>query len=358
MGLFDKFRTPKWKHEDAKVRLEAVKELDDQEILAEIAKNDSDKDVRKEAVKKISNESVLADIAENDSDKDVREEAVERIGDESILLNLAQNEGNWDARIKLTKLHPELDIDYNDLKNMDDNELINVIKNNPQNNIRVSAIEKLTNEDNLIYLVENYSNDFIIAAAIKNPNLKNTEVLNNICESIDLSDDTYSIYSSLIKNPNFKNQNALKNFADYTLNNHDCAEAVRKITDEEMLIDFALNYNKGDFPWIVRGAAAANPNLKDENILNRLAYGAGDYNGNGEHVILCTFSNPNIDQKVLENIAKDTSAKGRYGAIENMTNKNALIELINTPIENDSLKYISEEAQKRLNELQDDGENK
>ena len=39
MGLFDKFRKPKWQHEDWEVRSEAVKELDDQKILAEIAKN-------------------------------------------------------------------------------------------------------------------------------------------------------------------------------------------------------------------------------------------------------------------------------------------------------------------------------
>ena len=31
MGLFDRFKTPKWQHKDSKVRLEAVKELNDDE---------------------------------------------------------------------------------------------------------------------------------------------------------------------------------------------------------------------------------------------------------------------------------------------------------------------------------------
>ena len=52
MGLFDKLLTPKWKHKDPNVRLEAVKGLDDQEILAEVASNDSYSDIRLEAVKK------------------------------------------------------------------------------------------------------------------------------------------------------------------------------------------------------------------------------------------------------------------------------------------------------------------
>jgi hypothetical protein len=65
MGLFDKFKKPKWKHEDAKVRLEAVNELDDEKILVRIAMDDSNVDVCCEAVKNISDESVLAGIARN-----------------------------------------------------------------------------------------------------------------------------------------------------------------------------------------------------------------------------------------------------------------------------------------------------
>ena len=57
MGLFS--RTPKWQHEDPEVRFKAVKKLHDQEILHEIAKNDSDKDVREEATNKITDETTL-----------------------------------------------------------------------------------------------------------------------------------------------------------------------------------------------------------------------------------------------------------------------------------------------------------
>ena len=79
MGFFDNIMKPKWQSKDWKKRLEAVKELDDQEILIDLAKNDPDKDVRVAAVKKVNDKSVLISISENDSDLDVREAAVKRL---------------------------------------------------------------------------------------------------------------------------------------------------------------------------------------------------------------------------------------------------------------------------------------
>lgn len=79
MGLLDSLRKPKWQSKDWKKRLEAVKELDDQEILIDLAQNDPDKDVRAAAVKKVDDKSVLISISENDPDLDVREAAVKRL---------------------------------------------------------------------------------------------------------------------------------------------------------------------------------------------------------------------------------------------------------------------------------------
>ena len=62
-----------------KKRLEAVKELDDQEILIDLAQNDPEKDVREAAVKKVNDKEVLISITENDPDQDVREAAVKRL---------------------------------------------------------------------------------------------------------------------------------------------------------------------------------------------------------------------------------------------------------------------------------------
>lgn len=53
-------------------RIEAVKRLDSQEILADVAKSDCDCRVRFQAVKRISDERVLAEIAQNDSNVCIR----------------------------------------------------------------------------------------------------------------------------------------------------------------------------------------------------------------------------------------------------------------------------------------------
>jgi hypothetical protein len=78
-GLLDSLKKPKWQSKYWKKRLEAVKELDDQEILIDLAQNDPDSDVRAAAVKKVNDKSVLISISENDPDLDVREAAVKRL---------------------------------------------------------------------------------------------------------------------------------------------------------------------------------------------------------------------------------------------------------------------------------------
>ena len=65
MGFKDLFK-PKYEHSDYKVRIESLKELDDQEIITNMAKNDKNWRVRLEAVKKVNSDAVLADIANNE----------------------------------------------------------------------------------------------------------------------------------------------------------------------------------------------------------------------------------------------------------------------------------------------------
>ena len=83
MGLFDKFKKPKWENEDPEKRIEGIKELDDQKILLTVDTKDKIKNVRKEAV----NQTELYNIANNDKEDIIREEAFEHITDENLLMN-------------------------------------------------------------------------------------------------------------------------------------------------------------------------------------------------------------------------------------------------------------------------------
>jgi len=80
MGLLDKLKPqPRWKHTDPSVRLEAVRELEDQAELAILAEFDPDARVRRSATARIADPSVLGRIAAADSDPEARDRAADRL---------------------------------------------------------------------------------------------------------------------------------------------------------------------------------------------------------------------------------------------------------------------------------------
>ncbi len=93
MGIIDRLRAqPRWKHADAQVRFEAVRELadDQQEAFAALAR-DAEARVRRAAVTRLEAPSVLGDVLAHDVDESVRVEARSR------LLSLAVGSDDPDA---------------------------------------------------------------------------------------------------------------------------------------------------------------------------------------------------------------------------------------------------------------------
>lgn len=79
MGILEKLRPqPRWKHTDPAVRAAAVYELgpEEGEALRTLAREDAEARVRRAAVTRLDDETVLAEIARTDPDEDVRLEAV------------------------------------------------------------------------------------------------------------------------------------------------------------------------------------------------------------------------------------------------------------------------------------------
>jgi hypothetical protein len=80
MGLLDKLKPqPRWKHTDAAVRLEAVRELEDQIELAALAETDTDLRVRRAAVAKLTDPAALGRIVAAESDADAKDRAADRL---------------------------------------------------------------------------------------------------------------------------------------------------------------------------------------------------------------------------------------------------------------------------------------
>lgn len=103
MWIVELFR-PRWKHEDPKVRLEAVKNLVNSAKLAELAKSDRSFDVREAAIQKLADQTVLADIARSAATSDpLRVLAAERLVDQvlgqSVIACLAQSSCSGPVRL-------------------------------------------------------------------------------------------------------------------------------------------------------------------------------------------------------------------------------------------------------------------
>jgi hypothetical protein len=93
MGLLDLFK-PKWKHSDAEVRSDAVRQLGegDKATLAEIARGDEDARVRRIALKKIVDADLLKELSEHDPDEALRRTAAEKAAELWLAAALAQGD--------------------------------------------------------------------------------------------------------------------------------------------------------------------------------------------------------------------------------------------------------------------------
>jgi len=91
-GLFSK---PEHESKDPDVRLRAVGELDDQHVLAELAKTDTSPRVREAAVTRISDQDILMDVALNGREIDARVSAVGRIESQQNLAEVIKVRKNY-----------------------------------------------------------------------------------------------------------------------------------------------------------------------------------------------------------------------------------------------------------------------
>jgi len=80
MGILDKLKPqPRWKHSDPAVRLEALRDLEDQPELRVLAQSDPDARVRRAAVARVAAPDVLGIVAASDADLETRDRATDRL---------------------------------------------------------------------------------------------------------------------------------------------------------------------------------------------------------------------------------------------------------------------------------------
>ena len=190
MGLLDKDLIRDLKHKDSEVRLEAVKKINDESVLADVINNDSDLFVCLEALQKISDESVLADIIKNHSDSFFRRKALNKISDESVLAYVAKNDSEERIRLEAVK------------KITDESVLADVAKNVSDGRVRFEAVKKISDESILTEVGKTFyqeAYEIFKKYDVEPENLQNIAAVNTDCSNFTVIARISDIFGSVNK---------------------------------------------------------------------------------------------------------------------------------------------------------------
>ncbi|MBR0471583.1 MAG: hypothetical protein IJI98_02665 [Methanosphaera sp.] len=346
MGFLNNLFKPKYQNSNWKVRRDAVKELTDENILMDIAKNDESHHVRSEAVDNpnLTDEETLIYIIKNDKQlfKNNYLRIVEKINDKGVLSEIAETHFNDDVRLKAAiksnneKVLMELLLKYEDvtytmnkdyldaLKMIaDEDKLIKIAEYANNKRLRIEAISRLNNQDTLINIAAYDKNSEIREKATEK--IENKELLSEkIKEKERMEIERTKQFNLDIAKTN-----------KYKSNRH---SAIVDLDDEELLKDIALNGEYQD----TREEAAYK--ISDENILKDIAT-----NANEKWVRRVALWNVE-DQEFLADILKSDTDIVREVAAMKITDEKILFETA----KHDSSIRVRDIAKDRLKELYPD----
>jgi len=201
--------------ENIYVRIEAVKRIRNQEWLADIAKNDCGIHVRLEAVKNLEKQDVLFDIYRNDEDSHVREATIPRITRPDSLAFIACNH----HEIKICR---EAVLRINPKHALAQDAFAKVAKQAKQEKIRQLAVSKLSDSNLLSDILKTETSEEIRRIALKM--IRDERVLVDIITSNSVK---YSFeYRLAIKNIEHKGilEDLARNGSDPELRSEACAK--------------------------------------------------------------------------------------------------------------------------------------
>lgn len=232
---------------DGTVCIAAMKRIHNQNIFKEIVYDEyKSKDARKFAIKQIDDEKILAQIVLDNPFWPSPEYALENITDQSILMDIlnkmdTSNRYREDvlAKIKDKSLIKEMSMDDPDAVHAitDENTLINLVKNSSNPKVRRRAVQKITNQAVLKDVVKNDADGKVRYFAVYK--IKDDKVLLDVLKN----DGDIEVCKGAIRN--ISDQNVLKSIAkdasqDYSYRR----EAIGKINDKAFLQNLAEQDNR------------------------------------------------------------------------------------------------------------------
>lgn len=229
-----------------KIRTFAVGKITDEELLTEFALNDKSDDVRKFAVLFLSNQTTLIKIANNDKDSDVRINAINKIKDIDYLTNL------------LLDYNEKISIRLAALANISDQKIlikVSVMDHENYNKMKTiikKIIERIKNQDDLIYIARNANNYQVRISAVQK--IDNQKVLFSIAKN----DVNKVSYAAAVKLEDEKDKAAI-------IIKTGTFSAINQITSEEVLLEIINKVQN------IRVTDRAIKKINNKEILNNIA---------------------------------------------------------------------------------------
>src|SRR5262245_57571219 len=225
MGLLDKLKPqPRWKSPDPLMRLEAVRELEDQSELAQLAETDPDVKVRRAAVVKVTDPAALGRVVASESDAETRDRAADRLAAYATSPDTDEPTALLAARA-LT----------------DPRRLAVIAKSEATDSVRADALSRLTDERSLGNVARHAKHEVTARAAADR--LTSHEALVEVAEHADHREVALAAFEralsggkdlALLKSVESRaQQKAVSKRARALIQEIEEAEAARRAADEE-----------------------------------------------------------------------------------------------------------------------------
>lgn len=318
-------------HRDSEKRNAAVQALDSQTLLADVASNADDRNTRLAAVAKITDEQLLAQIARKITiDTEMISRVMAKIRTPALLSDLAKNATSPDVRIAaagpddqpalveiVKKKSLGKTIRQRALAKLTDQTLLAELSR-PSADIdtRKAAISRLTDQQTLLDLIKNDPDIKIREHAVKH--LTDQKTLLEIALANPIEEDGHSINGmAAAAMETITDQTMLVEIAEKVPFPPVAWDAIRRVTDEQLLISLAKDKNRD---YDIRRIATEK--LTNQKILSDLAQ--NDTNSDIRAAATANLDDP----KLLASIAKnDRDDNVRKNAVEKLTDQELLADI-------------------------------
>lgn len=260
-------------------RREMVRRIYNHFVLQELALSDEDECVRYWAMYSVFDEKTAYDVAMNDDNRFVREMATIKIWDEDLLYDvvlkdmeiLISNENDYEKLYGINKLLSAFVIEEINL----DDDLFEVMYRFHDDNVAVKTLRFFNFRDILMKVIGDLSKENVLRKISFDGDINGIEAIDEIGDENLLTKIVVNSKIPQISQRAFKNIKNEMNLAHIVCN---CnfwqirRQAIKAIKDESVLGDVCCNSKFDDMVF------AAMSRIKDEQTLIRVAYNTSDVN--------------------------------------------------------------------------------